>query len=226
MNLVVRNIPRIDAATAEGLERLGVATVHEANGRKGLLAPAIRPIYQGARIAGTAVTVETGAGDNWMIHVAVEQCKAGDVLVVAPQSYSATGYFGDLLATALKLRGVKGLIIDGGTRDVGTLREMGFPVWSNGVFAQGPHKEKIGSVNVPIVVAGLVVRPGDAIVADDDGVVVVQREDAAAVLAAGRAREADEEKLRQRYLQGEISLDVLNMRGKLAEKGLTYIDFE
>lgn len=226
MNVVVRNIPRTKPAVLEGLAKLGVATVHEANARKGLLATHIKPIYPGARIAGNAVTVETGASDNWMLHVGVEQCQAGDVMVIAPQSYSATAYFGDLLATMLKTRGVRGLVIDGGVRDVAVLQGMGFPVWSESVCAQGPYKDKIGSVNMPIVVAGLTIRAGDAIVADDDGVCVVRREDAESVLASALAREADEEALRQRYLKGEISLDVLNMRGKLAEKGLRYVDFK
>ncbi len=225
MNVVVRNIPRLKPSLLAGLEKLGVATVHEANARKGLLSTRISPIYPGGRIAGNAVTVETGASDNWMLHVAVEQCQAGDIMVIAPQSYSATAYFGDLLATMLKTRGVRGLIIDGGVRDVSVLKGMDFPVWSESVCAQGPYKDKIGSVNMPVVVGGLTVRAGDAIVADDDGVCVVRREEADAVLAAALAREADEEALRQRYLKGEISLDVLNMRAKLAEKGLRYVDF-
>jgi 4-hydroxy-4-methyl-2-oxoglutarate aldolase len=222
MATVVRNPPR--AAEAAAFAEYGVATVHEAQGRSGLLVPGINPIYPGAHIAGPAVTVSVPPCDNWMIHVAVEQCREGDVLVVAPTSFSDAGYFGELLATALAARGVRGLVIDAGCRDVAELRAMDFPVWSACVSATGTVKETLGDVNLPVVCGGQLINPGDVVVADDDGVVVVPRLRAAEVLAASRAREDKEAVSRQRYQAGELSLDVSGMREKLAAKGLTYRD--
>ncbi len=222
MSTVHTDPPRTASEIVAGFAELGVATVHEAQGRTGLMLPYMRPIYPGARAIGTAVTVSLPPADNWMLHVVVEQCLPGDIVVAAPTARSDAGYFGELLATSLRARGACGLVLEGGCRDVAELTRMGFAVWSRAVSAQGTVKETLGSVNVALVCAGQLVYPGDLIVADDDGVVVVKRERAATVLAASRAREAKEAANRTRLAAGELGLDLYGMREALARKGLTW----
>jgi 4-hydroxy-4-methyl-2-oxoglutarate aldolase len=222
--IAVRNIPRAPQELVDALAAAGVATVHEAMGRSGLMHHYMRPVYEGAAAAGSAVTALAAPGDNWMLHVAVELCQPGDVLVVACMVDNTDGMIGDLLATALKTRGVRGVVIDAGARDVKTLREMQFPVWSRAVSARGTVKATLGNVNLPVVCAGLNVNPGDVVVADDDGVVVVPLKDAARVADLARQRVEKEERARARFLAGALSLDTMGMRPVLEAAGLRYID--